>query len=612
MTQVVIDGKKIKLDNRDVIGMGGEATVFKYNGQALKLYRAPDNTRDKKLRALIPRAASLPNTVIAPQNIVLDNRGRQALGFTMRLLDTGYVEVRQLSSKKHRAMTGLTTRDVARIFIHAAQTLNVIHNSGMIVGDFNDLNVMYRGDEVVYIDVDSFQFDNHPCMVGTEAFLDPLLYNLNLAAHPHFTTDNDWYSFAVLLFKSLLLTHPYGGVHPAITLLPYRAQQRISVFHPDVQYPRIAYPPEVLSDDLAQVFEHWFSQGKRGVFPAQILMDYALTLMECPSCHEIYPAHRSRCPHCSAVIPTAALPEANVRTIFTTPGDFVAWHITSAGGRFIAHEQGKAMLYVLEGETIRKKMKLFDAMPQANYAFMGDLLVVSTEPDSADLLIVDISGEKIAAVLKTTTGRFGNGERVFGGGGDALYRLANGYLMRGQWRYGQLLEQAVMAITENQTWLRVSPDGDNVFGYFRVLNTYTYWLLHRQNRVDLKLSTLAADEFVIETAVQFTDYGITVLRLTQQQGVEQVRVDEVDYSGRTYHSFITKEVEQFTPLDAPAAGKHLLLLATDSGIVREMVNTRAKTTFLQSEKVVQQGNRLFPYQQGLLMLDSSRALYVTV
>ncbi len=610
MTQVVIDGKKVKLDNRDVIGMGGEATIFKYNGQALKLYRTPDAVRDKKIRAMLPKTKSLPNTVIAPQNLVLDSRSKQALGFTMRLLDTGYVEVRQLASKKHRAMTGLTTRDVARLFIHAAQTLADIHHAGMVVGDLNDLNVMYRGDEMVYIDVDSFQFDNHPCMVGTEAFLDPLLYNLNLAAQPHFTTDNDWYSFAVLLFKSLLLTHPYGGVHPVVGLLPYRAMQRISVLHPEVLYPRIAYTPDILSDDLGQVFDHWFSQGKRGAFPLAILIDYVHTLMECPSCHELYPSHRKRCPHCSAVIPTAAA--TNVRTLFTTPGSFVAWHITPSGGRFIAHEQGKAMLYVLEGDTITKKMKLFDAMPHADYAFVGDLLVVSTEPDSPELLIVDTSGEKIVPLLKTTTGRFGNGERVFGGGGDAVYRLANGYLMRGQFRYGQLLEQAVTAISEDQTWLRVSPDGDNVFGFFRVLDNYTYWLLHKQKRVDLKLPPLAADEFVIETAVRFTDYGITVLRLTQQQGVEQVRVDEVDFSGKAYHAFITKDVALYTPLDAPAAGKHALLLATDKGIVREMVNTRVKTTFLQTERVIQQGNRLFPYQQGLLMLNTSRALYVTV
>jgi hypothetical protein len=50
-----------------------------------------------------------------------------------------------------------------------------------------------------------------------------------------FTPDNDWYAFAVLLFRSLTLVHPYGGVDPELSTLPRRAAARRSVFSPQVR-----------------------------------------------------------------------------------------------------------------------------------------------------------------------------------------------------------------------------------------------------------------------------------------------------------------------------------------------------------------------------------------
>src|SRR5262245_24855935 len=129
-------------------------------------------------------------------------------------------------------------------------------------------------------------------------------------------------------------------------------------------------------------------------------------------------------------------------------------------------------------------------MPNAAYAFLEDMLVISPSPDSADLLIIDVSGTSPAAMMQTSTQAFGNGERVFGADGQYLYRLANGYLMRGQFRYGQFVEQAVMAITDEQTWLRVSPDGEQVLGYFRVFNEQKFWLYTSRTHFDLALREL--------------------------------------------------------------------------------------------------------------------------
>ncbi|MCU0512660.1 MAG: hypothetical protein MUE40_08830 [Anaerolineae bacterium] len=611
MKQIRLEGRSITLTDRQVIGQGGEATIFQHQGQALKVYLRPEAARAAKLLALLPLAAGLPPQVIAPQQPVYDAAGQQVIGFAMRLLSAEYAEVRQLASRKQRALTGLTVREVARLFYRAGHTLAAIHQAGMVVGDLNDLNLMFGQGDMLFIDVDSFQFGAYPCMVGTEAFIDPALYNRDLAAAPYFRPEHDWYSFAVLAFKSLLLAHPYGGVHPTTHLLTQRAQQRLSVFSHQVTYPKIAFPLELLNDDLLYTFEAWFGHGQRGVFPFAALLDYAGGLQTCAFCGEWYPAQRPRCPHCAAVAPAAVVRQSVCQVLLRTAGKLVAWQVEDDTARLIAHEQGRAVLYTLNGQTPAPPMPLFEALPAAAYAFLGEVLVISPAPDSAELLLVDTAGDRPVPLLQTTTGAFGNGERVFGAGGGWLYRLANGYLLRGQLRYGQLVEQAVMAISEGQTWLRVSPDGATVFGYFRVFDSTQFWLLHGRTRLDLALSPLAAGEYMVECSVEFGEKSLLILRLTQWQGRERLCLDEIDLQGQSLHTEYLTDTADFTPLDAPVYARDWLLVATDAGIVRRRLSDQTRTTFTQTESVVRSGDRLYRYGRGLLIPADDRVLYVT-
>ena len=50
MTKVLIAGKKIKLDKRDLIGQGGEGAVFKNGSEAVKIYFNPTRARSDKSR----------------------------------------------------------------------------------------------------------------------------------------------------------------------------------------------------------------------------------------------------------------------------------------------------------------------------------------------------------------------------------------------------------------------------------------------------------------------------------------------------------------------------------------------------------------------------------
>lgn len=608
---VKLNGRTVRLRNADVIGVGGEATVFNVDGQAVKVYLQADAARDAKLRAMLPLVGNLPPSVVAPQSLVLDRKGKRAVGFAMRLLDATYTDVRQLANKKYRAQARQTARDVARLFLNAWHTLDCIHRAGMVVGDLNDLNVQFRGDEMVFIDADSFQFANYPCMVGTEAFLDPTLYGKDLSQRPYFTPANDWYAFAVLLFKSLLLAHPYGGVHPAVKQLTARAQQRISIFDAAVTYPRIAYSPDLLTDDLAQVFTDWFTNGQRGVFPQGALQQYLADLKDCPHCGAAYPQNRAHCPMCAAAVPVSVVAAAGVRaeTLLHTRGDIITWRVMGKAIHAITHEGGKTVHYTVDAFGTQQRTELFNALPDATYDFLEHTLVISPARDSDVLMVVDISGEVPTPTLQTTTAHFGGVLPVFGTSRRHLYRIAGGYLMRGRLQDGQLVEQSVLAISAGQTWFTVAPDDERVFGYYRVFNDETYWLLRDGNHTEADVTPLVQGEFLTDISVVFAADSVLVVRQTQYNGVERVHVDEIDHKGRRLHS-TTANATDFGTVHGHAYMRGVMLQATDAGIVQTRLDTHAQKTFSQTEPVVQRGDSLLPHEKGLLAVTDRRVLHV--
>lgn len=87
------------------------------------------------------------------------------------------------------------------------KVIDEIHAAKVVIGDFNDLNVLIAKDEPYFIDADSFQYNGFLCKVYTERFVDPLLCdpqaNRPVLAKPH-NEDSDWFAFRVMLMQSLL------------------------------------------------------------------------------------------------------------------------------------------------------------------------------------------------------------------------------------------------------------------------------------------------------------------------------------------------------------------------------------------------------------------------
>ncbi|MEO8707174.1 MAG: hypothetical protein ABI867_44515 [Kofleriaceae bacterium] len=311
--EVYIDGKRVRLAPAQLVGQGGEAEVYDLgDGRVLKWWKPVDHPdfdglpdaqaaaarrlaeQPAKLRAL---PGNLPAAVVTPCGLALD-RKQAVVGYLMTKV-TGE-PLHAYGEPRWRRDHAIRGADVVAILVALHDALAGLHRAGVVVGDCNDLNVLVDGNRVHLIDVDSYQYGGFTCPMFSERFLDPRLVAANGALAPH-DRDSDWFAFAVMTLRSLLGVGPWGGVHqPSNPTLrcppPARAQRRISVFAPDIIYPRAARPVAILPDAMLEPLRAIFESDRRGEFPRALLE--RLRLRDCSACGEEH--GRVKCPACQA------------------------------------------------------------------------------------------------------------------------------------------------------------------------------------------------------------------------------------------------------------------------------------------------------------------------
>ena len=353
---IYVNQKKVRLTAKNAIGKGGEADVFKWRkDRAIKVFKPPDHAdfvgmpaaqqaaRDRllqhqqKLRQFPP---TLPNRVISPQDLAMDKQGQQILGYTMPLVKDTEVLLRY-GDRTFRQ--GIQAQTVVNIFLDLHRTLTQLHRQNVVIGDFNDLNVLVKETTAYIIDADSFQFGPFSCPMFTARFVDPLLCDANAhqpVLQQSHTEASDWYAFSVMLMQCLLFVEPYGGVYKPkdkSQRIPQSARslKRITVFHPEVRYPKPALPYDRLPDELLQHFHQVFEQDWRGALPRSLLENLQWTT--CTACGIDHA--RSHCPHCTQAKPKAAAPPPTD----VVHGQVTATHVFSTEGVIVyaIAEQGQ-------------------------------------------------------------------------------------------------------------------------------------------------------------------------------------------------------------------------------------------------------------------------------
>ncbi len=554
---IYIQNQRYQLDAANLIQSGGEGMVFGLGNTAVKLYHQPTLAQADKLHHWLAQRWPLPADVLAPCAPVHDKKG-QLIGLQMPRLPTTAQPLKQLGQPTFWQQQALTTRQIVPLFHQLHQTLSRLHQLHIVVGDLNETNIYFipQSSQSYWIDVDSYQFANFPCPVAMPAFLDPTLYHVtNFGARPCFTPLTDWYAFTVLLVKSLLQVHPYGGVHRQHKSLQARATAKVSILDGSVTYPPRARPPETLSDDLLHYLHRTFDKGERRPFPAHLLQQYAQNLRTCPHCGLDFPSNRRGCPACHQPTPTPAIPTntTGLRTLLQVDGFIEALFVQPNGRLLIITRHGEQVRLVRAGIGGKiSETTLFNSAPGYRFgAFTQadgrDFLVVNP-PHRPQLLLLDVHTAQPQQVTLLETALFKN-TAVFATTPNHLYRISGGWIMRGTVRAGSYLEDPVGTAHQAQTQLFGSPLGNSVAGFHRIFAEHRFFVLGADGVERPLPFVLPPHSHVSEAAIAFAPQQIAVAVRLAGHGRSQTHLQTFNPHGQWQQSWELGEAEWETAVN---------------------------------------------------------------
>ena len=252
--ELFIAGKgAVRLDQSDFVGQGGEGKVYARGNIAYKVYADPSRmipaAKIKELGVLAH------GDIIRPDEVLLDDRNRP-VGYTMRRVQDAHPLCR-LFTRAFRERRGVTPGQMLALVREFQQTVQYIHDQGVLVVDMNEMNFLVDRDllRVLCIDVDSYKTPGFPATAIMDSIRD--------RHRSGFSTETDWFSFAILTFQMFIGIHPYRGKHATLADLDARMQANVSVLNAMVTIPGSCYPLDALPPTYRDWYDAVFEQGLR-------------------------------------------------------------------------------------------------------------------------------------------------------------------------------------------------------------------------------------------------------------------------------------------------------------------------------------------------------------
>lgn len=612
--EVYLNQKRIKVNPKNAIGKGGEADIYDLkNGKVLKLFKTADHP-DYQLLPQEQLAAqarlsihqqklpafpqNLPARVIKPETLATDKQG-MILGYAMPFLQNT-VPLLKYSDRNYRNTNGLSQQFVTNLFRDLHETVLKIHQANVTIGDFNDLNLLVSQNQVNLIDADSFQFKQFLCQVFTARFVDPILCDRSVnqpILNSPYNPESDWYAFTVMLMQSLLYVDPYGGVYKPkspTAMIPHSARplQRISIFHPDVRYPKPAIPYQVLSDDLLQHFHNCFQKDWRSTFPQSLLES-----MHWTKCHQCGIEHlRTTCPICTpliAIVPSTTARGAGdegkckVLHIFQTEGVILQVALQNNSLNYLYHANHE---FKREDNTVLLSGEL-DANIQ--FAIFGKSTIIAKQGKA--LTLTQGQTQAIAADLIRANS-------------FSRYWIDNGQLLRD----GKLGAEYIGDILEGQTQFWIGETFG--FGFYRAGSICVAFTFDaKRSGIGDRLNIPPIQGELIDANCVFSNELCWFFTITQEQGNIIHRVSVLRPNGEL---LATRAVQKgdlawLTNIHGGSAIANWLFVPTDEGISRVEVNNgqiMITKTFPETEPYVDSGCSLIVGSQGIYVIHAQKIL----
>jgi H/ACA ribonucleoprotein complex subunit 3 len=605
-------GQRLVLNPATAVGKGGEADVFLETGRAIKIFKTPSHpdlsgdplaqaaARDRLIehqKKLLEFPRTLPAHVVAPEDLVVDAQGIIG-GYAMPLLKGAEVLYRYGERPYREA--GVPDDTAVAVLADLFRTVDGVHKANVVIGDFNDLNVLAKGREAFLIDADSMQFGRYLTRVFTAKFVDPLVCDPNghslTLVRPH-NADSDWYAYHIMLMQTLLFVGPYGGVYApknSAKRIPHdqRPLKRVTVFDPEVRYPKPARHYGILPDDLVEHLQKVFLKDLRGV--PQLSLIEGLRFTKCGKCGAMHA--RAVCPSCVHVtapmqkeIHTGAI---SARKIFSCEG--VILHATHAGKtlRWLYHESDA---YKREdGSTVAK------AVLETNLRFRisGERTLIA----QADRTIVFPGTGKPTFDIANDTYQLlplidANEEDLFYAKGSGLYRVTAGLGPDYPVRIGDVLP--------NQTLFWAGEDLG--FGFYRagqLSNFFVFRTKHQGINDSVQLPPIRGQLIDATCCFSKSAKQIWFLVSTKESGRVYNRCYLLDENGILLGSAEAEagDGSWLSQIRGKCAAGGFLLAATDEGVVRVIPNGAdlvVAKSFPATADFVDSDTQLFLGDQGL-------------
>jgi H/ACA ribonucleoprotein complex subunit 3 len=614
--EVRLGNKRLRLDPSMSIGKGGEADIFSSQGRAVKVFKQPNHPDYKGLpneqaaakvriaehqRKLPAFPCGLPSHVVAPEQLVYDSGGNKIVGYTMKQVKAAEVMLRYSERKFRQA--GITNGQINLIFQDLFATVAGVHQAGVIIGDFNDLNVLVSANEAYLIDADSFQFKQFLCKLFTARFVDPLLCDARKTSPEliiPYNANSDWYAYCVMLLQSWLYVDPYGGIYrpkDKRKLIPHAARplRRITIFHPEVIYPKPALRYDVLPDEMLHYFHSVFVKDYRGEFPIRELQQVRWT--HCTVCQAEHA--RGICPYCSHQAPAAIKEVVTVRgkvtasRLFHSPGQILFASYQNQALRWLYHEGG---FFKRENRLAVVSGKL---EPGLQFAIHDTATVIGKEG-----LMLTFSSEKTVPD-KQVVDVFGN-LTVFGANQARRYWLSNGRLCA-DGKLGPEFPETIGSVLGGQTYFWIGEEMG--FGFYRAGNLNVAFVFGAQRGGLNDSVTLSHPAGKLIDADCIFSEGRAWFFTSWQSGGKIINRCQVIRKDGTVEATVQADKGEKRWLDAihglTALGR-MLFCPTDEGIIRAEIQneTIAETQlFPDTESFVSADSRLLVAKEGMYVVN---------
>lgn len=606
MPDVLIDGALHRLNPGKLLGQGGEAEIWPFGpDHVVKIFKRPDHPdfdgqpdaqaaakiRIEEHQTKLPAfPKGMPSGVVVPESLAVDRKGRIA-GYTMRMLKGAEVLLRYTQRSFRQ---GVKTDDMVSVLKGMRKTVDDVHKAGVVIGDFNDLNVMVSGTDASLIDADSMQFGSFRCPVFTQRFADPLLCDPD--AHspslvkPH-NEASDWYAFFVMTFQCLLFVDPFGGTYkprdPTKAVVhSARPLKRITVFHPDVKYPKPAIPYGMLPDDLLHRFHLVFEKDERGPFPIGLLERLRWTT--CSGCGSEHA--RQSCPNCSTAAPEAVKAHIEVRgqvkasRVFQTRGTILRADLHNGQLSWLYHEDGKFFredrAKVAEGQI--DPLVRYRTQGRHTYLAKGGTVVKLTGGS-----VSKIDADMVGSMTVFDT----NEEDLFWVHGDSLYREGS----LGPERIGDVLGGQTL-FWAGQTF---------GFGFYRAGQlTRSFVFSTKSGGINDSVKVHPVRGKLVDATCVFSKDRAWFLSSTQEGGrtVNKCTVLRPDGSVEASAEAEAGDGSWLSGIRGCCAVNRVLLVPTDQGVVQVKAENGSATVmkaFPDTEPFVDSGMKLIAANSGL-------------